>query len=536
MKKKKVLMATIAAASLALSCGAFAACGHSHTYSKEWDKDATGHWHYATCDDLKEGDAKYKKDFAEHVWGDDDICDICNYKNNAPGGDPVSSVTLDKTELKLGLGNLEAELTATVAGGGAVKWSSDNEAVVAVNEDTGYVEAFKPGAATITATAENGDIATCEVVVEDGYYIIGGMDSAWNKAGVFGDSNVIYFMPTETEGIYKTKSFELRKNGNFQVALVGITADNWWEKAFNGNYIATDDTVLSKNDGGNIAVEKHGMYTITLDLTGDKAVVSGVCDQEIDDSNVENIYYIIGLDQNPWTPAETEDDVIDGRAFTKDEDGTYSLTIELTKGWEFKVVVVGMGYDGEMGESALPRALIGANGTATVNTDYQLTWTSSTNIGVGVSGKYTFTLNPEGGTNNKLTYTFEATDATEDPNDPTAQVIHYYIKGSKVTNWQNIASSEYELTETEEGSGVYSLTIELEAGGEFMFISCEGNGNAQKDYYNNGNTTLTNVGDCVTIQGANYLTGEAGWYTVTLDPTNGTVEISYSATNPAEAE
>ena len=39
--------------------------------------------------------------------------------------------------------------------------------------------------------------------------------------------------------------------------------------------------------------------------------------------------------------------------------------------------------------------------------DYKLTWTDSKNIGVGLSGKYTFTLDPDGGTNNILSYTFE---------------------------------------------------------------------------------------------------------------------------------
>ena len=453
------------------------------------------------------------------------------YSDETPAG---PSVTLNKTELKLGIGNLEAELSATVAGGGTVVWSSDNESVVAVNEETGYVEAFKPGAATITATVAGGtDKATCEVVVEDAYYIIGGQDSAWNKCGVFGQSGVIYFMPTETEGIYKTASFELKKLGNFQVALVGQTGNDWHTKAFNQKNISTaQDNILVASGDSNIGVDLHGMYTITLDLTGDKATVYGVRDSIIDDGDVEDIYYIIGLDDVVWTPADKAEDVASGRTFTNNGDGTYSLTIELTKGWEFKVLSVGNGYNGEMGEGAVPRNLIGNNGSATVDTAYKLTWTSSTNIGVGLSGKYTFTLNPDGGTNDKLSYTFEATDKTEDPNNPAEQIIHYYIKGSKVTNWSNIASSDYELTETSEGSGVYSLSIELEADGQFMFISCQGSSNVQKDYYNNGNTTLTNVGNCVTISGANYLTSAAGWYTITLDPTNMTVEISYSATNP----
>ena len=192
MKKSKLLLVVLSAAALAAG-GALAGCNngqHTHTYSNDWSKGADGHWHVATCDDLKEGDKDYKKDFAAHEWGNDDECDVCGYVK-----DHVSKVTLNETELKLGIGNLEAELTATVEGGGTVTWESDNPSVVAVNEDTGYVEAFKPGAATITAKmvgGAEGDVATCEVVVADGYYLIGGMDPAWNKVGVFGQSGVKY--------------------------------------------------------------------------------------------------------------------------------------------------------------------------------------------------------------------------------------------------------------------------------------------------------------------------------------------------------
>ena len=83
MKKKNVLMTTIAAASLALSCGAFAACGHTHTYAKDWAKDETNHWHVATCEDLKDGDKDYIKDLAPHSYGDDNECDICHYVKNS---------------------------------------------------------------------------------------------------------------------------------------------------------------------------------------------------------------------------------------------------------------------------------------------------------------------------------------------------------------------------------------------------------------------------------------------------------------------
>ena len=540
MKKSNLLTTVVLVAVLAMCCGLLAACGdentHTHTYSTDWSKDASGHWHVATCDDLKEGDKDYKKDFDAHVWGDDDECDVCKYVKAA-----ATEITLNKTELALSIANTEDTLTATLNGSGTVAWTSSDDTVVQVGEETGAVEALKPGTATVTATVTGTEVtATCQVTVADAYYIVGGMDSDWNKAGAFG-GNFAYFMPTQTEGIYKTKSFELPKLGNFQVAPVGNTCEDdndenvWWKHAFNGNYIKEGDTVLSKNSGGNIAVAKHGMYTVTLDLTGEKAVVSGVCDEEIEDPETETIYYLFGS-MNSWQVADTVD-AAGKYAFTNNSDGTITLTVEMTRNTEFKVLAVGMKYNIEFAESAIPRNLIGDKGSATVDTAYKLTWSNgSSNICVGLSGEYTFTLDPDGGKNNILRYTFKETDATE--TEPA--VLHYFIKGDALTvdNGWNVGTGEaYELKETAAAPGEYTITIELKTGGTFMFWSCAENGDGtytdQVDYYNKDTiTTLNAEGNCVTVSNSNYAPTEAGWYTITLNPATKTLTVSYSATNP----
>ena len=426
-------------------------------------------------------------------------------------------------------------------GSGTVAWMSSDEAVVQVGAETGAVEALKPGTATVTATVTGTEVtATCQVTVADAYYIIGGMDSDWNKAGAFG-GNFAYFMPTETEGVYKTNSFELPRLGNFQVAPVGNTCEDdndenvWWKHAFNGDNIKTDDKVLS-NNSGNIAVEKHGMYTVTLDLTGEKAVISGVCDREIEDPETETIYYLFGSMSN-WAVADTVD-AAGEYAFTNNSDGTITLTVKLARGTEFKVLAVGMKYNIEFAESAVPCDLIGNNGSATVDTAYKLTWSNgSANICVGLSGEYTFTLDPDGGKNNILRYTFKKTDATE--TEPA--VLHYYIKGDALTvedGWNVGTKEAYELKETSEASGEYSITIELKGTGAFMFWASaeDKDGNVMGQQAGSFNTdtiqTLNAEGDCVTVSGKNYAPAEAGWYTITLNPTTKTLTVSYSATNP----
>ena len=59
---------------------AFGGCAHTHEYAEDWTQGETTHWHEATCDDLNEGDAAYKKDEANHIDADEDgECDVCHY-------------------------------------------------------------------------------------------------------------------------------------------------------------------------------------------------------------------------------------------------------------------------------------------------------------------------------------------------------------------------------------------------------------------------------------------------------------------------
>lgn len=529
--KKMNLFTTIAfAAALTSCCGLLAACGdedtHTHTFSTDWSKDASGHWHVATCDDLKEGDEGYIKDFAAHVWGGDDECDVCKYVKPA-----ATEITLNKTELALSIAKTEDTLSATLNGTGTVAWTSSDETVVQVGAETGAVEALRPGTATITATITGTEIKeTCAVTVANAYYIIGGMDSGWTTAGAFG-GNFAYFMPTETEGIYKTSSFELRKFGKFQVALVGDTTKDWPKNAFNGGYIREGDAVLSKNSGGDIAVEKHGMYTITLDLRGEKAVISGVCDSEIKDPETETIYYLFGSMSN-WAVANTVE-AAGEYAFTNNSDGTITLTVELTRGTEFKVLAVGMEYNIEFAESAVPRNLIDKNGTATVDTEYKLTWTNSANIGVGLSGEYTFTLNPDGGEYNILSYTFQKTDKTE----TGPAVFHYFINGSMDPDWNSPWDDTRELKAVAGQEGVYELTISLDAGVSFGFRSSLENEDGtvqgeQAGWFGYSAFTLAGNTESIVQDNNNYKTVSKGTYKFTLnlsDPENKTLTVTFTA-------
>ncbi len=74
MKKRVLLIAIMLVCILALAV----ACngGHTHNFSDEWSKDGTGHWHKCeSCDEIT--------DKAPHNYGDDDICDDCGYKKGS---------------------------------------------------------------------------------------------------------------------------------------------------------------------------------------------------------------------------------------------------------------------------------------------------------------------------------------------------------------------------------------------------------------------------------------------------------------------
>ncbi|MBD5584051.1 MAG: hypothetical protein HDQ88_03140 [Clostridia bacterium] len=85
--KNKTLLKVIATFTIGSTVAfglAFGGCTdgdtHMHEYAENWTQGETTHWHVATCDDLNEGDAAYKKDEAPHVDADKDgKCDVCNY-------------------------------------------------------------------------------------------------------------------------------------------------------------------------------------------------------------------------------------------------------------------------------------------------------------------------------------------------------------------------------------------------------------------------------------------------------------------------
>ena len=132
---------------------------NGHSYSSDWEKNATHHWHKATCGHTSEISGE-----AEHNYGTDNVCDTCKYDRTVN----VSGVTLNFSSLALTVDDVKT-LIATIAPNNAtnqsVTWTTSNASIVAVDTN-GKITAVGVGTAVITATTADGNkTAQCTVVV-----------------------------------------------------------------------------------------------------------------------------------------------------------------------------------------------------------------------------------------------------------------------------------------------------------------------------------------------------------------------------------
>lgn len=132
---------------------------NGHSFASTWDKNATHHWHNATCEHTAELSGK-----TEHNYGTDNICDTCGYSRIVN----VSGITLNVSFLNLTISDVKT-LTATITPKDAtnqnVTWSTSNATVVVVDTN-GNITAVGVGTAVITATTADGNkTAQCTVAV-----------------------------------------------------------------------------------------------------------------------------------------------------------------------------------------------------------------------------------------------------------------------------------------------------------------------------------------------------------------------------------
>ena len=104
----------------------------------------------------------------------------------------------------------------------------------------------------------------------------------------------------------------------------------------------------------------------------------------------------------------------------------------------------------------------------------------------------------------------------------------YYIKGAKVTGWEDVYTDETKFVEKD---GIYTLTIALTEGDEFLFTTLLSDGKNQS--VGNEYVRYTNIAAddsdslaCVTEGGsANMVAAKDGTYTFTYNPETKVLKI-----------
>lgn len=633
MKNKKLLaaFATLALSSAA-ALGVLAGCGeeHEHTYSDKWTSDSTGHWHSATCDDLKEGDKDYKQGFAEHVWGDDDECDVCKYKRtpvvteytvtlDAHGGTLAGAGTVKTVNGKLAVlpdapTAAQPELTFngwyTAAEGGEkitvdtvfnkdatihAQWratdgiyTQDGELVEALGwvdpSDTalkqyggtgieleagavfklkiegnvlshaaGTLELwlasgchgvdFDQASGTFTVKAGNArafdiyakyyeDNTPCwSIYISDGLkdelhaggaYLVG---SGWQGAN-WNLAQENYIDPDK--GI----TVNLSADADFKITdcLDVIEGENRGWKYNNPKYYAVKDDVAgylnfaNVSASGNVAVLTPGEYKITVQGEGDNikfifTPAEGLAPAPVEDKFVKDGFYLAGdFAADSW----------------KVKEGLYidpevGLKVTFKKGSQFQII---RSKDGQ-GTAAWEYGAASFYKMAVGKEEGYINLTGNDNKAVLTAGEYTITLDNSG-----ETPVFVITPAADLRPDTEETVLHYYIKGSKVTNnWQELKDDQHELKETAAGSGIYEMTIEMEANDLFMFYSVNvgvDSGNMSSgDKYIKAQHLVAGT-SCVVDEGGNIKTVAAGTYTFSFDSSTEKLTVTFDA--PAEAQ
>ncbi|MBR2933364.1 MAG: hypothetical protein IKC33_03535, partial [Clostridia bacterium] len=75
MRKQTRLFSLVAIVCILAMSLSLVACGHKHTFSRDWSSDAAYHWHAATCEHTTVVDSR-----AAHADDNGDKkCDVCGY-------------------------------------------------------------------------------------------------------------------------------------------------------------------------------------------------------------------------------------------------------------------------------------------------------------------------------------------------------------------------------------------------------------------------------------------------------------------------
>lgn len=261
-------------------------------------------------------------------------------------------------------------------------------------------------------------------------------------------------------------------------------------------------------------------------------------------------FAIVGSGTSPVLMESSWGTVIgDAQTMTKEESedaNIYTITLDLNAGDEFQFAINSQ-WHAQRGYGYLDT--IEQDGTEYFENSGSLGDASSkrSNIKCAVAGNYTFTLTTYPGQDvyetenanyseeNKEAFNINSYDTitwTYNGEGDTAAAdvqTDYYIKGAVITGWEDVYTDETKFTEE---NGIYTLSVALTEGDEFMFtsmVTADDQSSVGTEYIR---YTNIDAGDTESLSyvseggGSNLIAGAEGTYTFTYDPATKVLTVS----------
>lgn len=349
--------------------------------------------------------------------------------------------------------------------------------------------------------------------------------------------------------------------------VVGATADDT-EKKFTVTFYDADGTTVLNTvevaDGSTVeeyTPEKEGYifagwfgtpqlnhaYDFNTAITADTSIFAGFVSYVEDDRE----FAIVGSGTSDVLRESNWGAVIgDAQLLTRDnseDKNVYTITLDLQEGDEFQFAQGsswwyqrGYGYLDTIEKDGV-QYFVNSGGIGD-------TAVKKSNIKVGVSGNYTFYLTTYPGEDtydtedenytedNKACFNFNQYDKItwtyngECTSGTSEFVTDYFIKGAKITEWQDVYSDKTKFINND---GIYTLKVELEEGDEFLFTSLltsdgeEAVGNEYVRYTNIAKDDNESLSYVTGTDSANMVATATGTYTFTYDPQTQVLTVAF---------
>ncbi len=275
---------------------------------------------------------------------------------------------------------------------------------------------------------------------------------------------------------------------------------------------------VAAKEGGNFTTSADGTYTFTFDPATEKITVAYSSDFTLGAAARPTTWYILGngsiagsvLHTAAWGLADEA-----AQGLTDKGNGVYEITLDLYVGDAFKICS-SSSWANEHAFACIENP--GDN------------FKDNGNVEVLVAGNYTLTLivDAEDETKDKITFVRNGDAASGEVAEDTTHA--YAIKGSKVTGWADSTAAEHLMNKGTDGK--FSLTIQLYANDEFMFVGYEMKDGALAPlakYIKSDMLTEDSATQVAAKAGGNFTTSANGTYTFTFDPETSKISVAYSS-------